>query len=105
MPTEEEWEFAARGGEKATDYSWGNDAAATQQCWNRTQKEGTCDVGSFPAGAFGLFDMNGNVWNWTSSGHGDLMKVFKGGTWSDSKPVRSATRREANQPAFAAPSS
>ena len=59
LPTAEEWEYAGRGGDKATDFSWGNEPATDKRlCFRHKQ---TCEVGSFPAGAFGLYDMNGQV--------------------------------------------
>jgi formylglycine-generating enzyme required for sulfatase activity len=69
--SESEYEYAARGG-STTAYPWGNDiklnGAATANCngcgskWDSNQ---TAPVGSFPANGFGLFDMVGNVWEWT----------------------------------------
>lgn len=84
LPTELEWEYAARGGERYLDYSWGSEPPETHTCWNRN---GSCPVGSFGAGAFGLRDMSGNVWEWTSDWFGDYpwpeptgrSKVFRGG--------------------------
>ena len=66
LPTEEEWEYAARNGEKADLYPWGKDWQAT----NAVLKEGTpAPVGSRPSGKnrWGVSDLIGNVWEWTSS--------------------------------------
>ncbi len=101
LPTEEEWEYGARGTE-GRKYSWGNQDAAGQLCWNGTgndlgkgNRRNTCVVGSYPAGAFGLMDMAGNVWEWTSSGYSsdygkprdDAVRVNRGGGWYSDDPV------------------
>lgn len=79
LPSEAEWEFAARGGLSGKKFIWGNDdeqltnpRANTWQGefpWENLlidKYEGTSPVGSFEPNGFGLFDMAGNVWEWTS---------------------------------------
>lgn len=87
LPTELEWEYAARGGERYFAFSWGPESPDGRTCWKRHQ---SCPVESFAAGAFGLHDMSGNVWEWTNDWFGDYPwpkvtgrnKVFRGGSWS-----------------------
>lgn len=67
LPTEEEWEFAARNGSKHSLFPWGNSWEAGRA--NLNSKESPKEVGSFPGGATesGVHDLIGNVWEWTSS--------------------------------------
>lgn len=96
LPTEEEWEWAARGGDKGSVYPWGDAAPTNQVCWDgegndlgKGKRQATCRVGSYPAGAGpgGLHDLTGNVWEWTST-QGGAGRVGRGGGWRSDDPSR-----------------
>lgn len=99
LPTEAEWERAARGGKDAMDYPWGDQADPKLARFNVATGPGP--VAKFPPNGFGVFDMAGNVSEWTADwfdrsyyqaspavdpkgpATGEY-KVIRGGAWSDS---------------------
>jgi formylglycine-generating enzyme required for sulfatase activity len=79
LPTEAEWEFAARGGLDGAVFAWGNEFEPDGRVMANTWQgdfpnenlvtdgyEWTAPVGSFPPNGYGLYDMTGNVWEWTT---------------------------------------
>jgi len=66
LPTEAEWEYAARGGLSGKRYPWGDTATACVDANFDDCIGDTSEVGSYPANGYGLYDVGGNVWEWTN---------------------------------------
>lgn len=98
LPTDNEWIFACRAGSsgdycKLSNGSEVNTETLERVAWCESNaKSTTHPVGQKEPNAFGLFDMHGNVWEWTSTVDGDC-RVTRGGSWCDPAECCSATFR------------
>jgi formylglycine-generating enzyme len=120
LPTEEQYEFAARGGLEGKTYAWGNELTPhgkwLANLWQgpfprrnvpEDGYEGTAPVGCFPPNGYGLYDMIGNVWKWTSSLYAPVStsvpasrieRTIKGGSFMCSPSYCRRFRPAARQP-------
>jgi formylglycine-generating enzyme required for sulfatase activity len=114
LPTEAEWEYAARAGTN-TKYWWGNKIGANKANCNSDCKDNfeyTAPVGSFMANAFGLYDTVGNVWEWTCSEYENTYQgkekrcvsnagffALRGGSWYNNARRTRAADRDRLEPA------
>jgi len=119
LPTEAEWEYAARGGTD-TEYWWGDEVGSNnancEECGSRWDNKQTAPVGSFAPNPFGLYDTAGNVREWTCSEYSGKQQrclsknnasnesrlSLRGGSWDDIAWVVRSANRYRNTPSYRA---
>ncbi|NCC53719.1 MAG: formylglycine-generating enzyme family protein, partial [Spartobacteria bacterium] len=119
LPSEAQWEYAARGGEKSKGYVYaGSDSIGEIAWYNGNSGSKTHEVGGLKANELGLYDMSGNVWEWCmDKWHGSYNgaptdgsvwlsgnssgRVLRGGCWGNSAGYCRSANRGSDAPAYA----
>jgi formylglycine-generating enzyme required for sulfatase activity len=103
LPSEVEWEYAARAGTES-EYPWGNEIgknlANCGWCGSEWSNKRAAPVGSFSPNAFGLYDTVGNVWEWTNKKPGESDIAVRGGAWNFAPSLARASTRLILAPDF-----
>jgi formylglycine-generating enzyme len=112
LPTEVEWEFAARGGLEGAMYAWGDELSPRGRMmanywqgefpWQNTRDDGydgTSPVRSYPPNGFGLYDMIGNVWEWTVDWYGAARALASAAACCAGSSLRAASEADSYDPA------
>ena len=115
LPTEAEWEYAARGGNKSQGYKYSGSNTIGNVAWYTDNSGGkTHDVKTKQANELGIYDMSGNVWEWCQDRYGSYSsgsqtnptgpasgssRVFRGGSWGDSARYCRVSNRDYYNPA------
>ena len=107
LPTEEEWEYAARGGQKCQGYKYSGSNDIDEVAWYKDNAGGTTHpVGEKKPNELGIYDMSGNVWEWTeTNAHSyvsdaesdDTIFIRRGGSWWHEAKNCRVSRRYASE--------
>ncbi len=122
LPTEAEWEYAARGGSRSQHYKYSGSNTIGNVAWyfdnryyDNNMDNTTHDVATKRANELGIYDMSGNVWEWCSDWYGDYssssqtnpqgpisgsIRVFRGGGWNDYARLCRVSYRPGRSPDF-----
>ncbi|MBP9994642.1 MAG: SUMF1/EgtB/PvdO family nonheme iron enzyme, partial [bacterium] len=117
LPTEAEWEYAARGGSRSRGYKYSGSNSIGEVAWytSTTNDSGTKPVGTKSPNELGIYDMSGNVWEWCldwydsygsgsqTNPHGPSSgsnRVYRGGSWYSSAQYCRVSNRNSNAPDF-----
>ena len=102
MPTEEEWEYAARGGNKSSGFKFsGGDTMGKVGWYSKNSESSTHQVATKTPNELGIYDMSGNVWEWCSDayeGVESLQYVIRGGCFNDTSQACWIWNRSKNHP-------
>lgn len=110
LPTEEEWEYAARGGNRSKNYTYsGSNNLGSVAWYSSNSGSKTHPVGTKSPNELGIYDMSGNVWEWCAdkygpypncSGSSSNYRVLRGGSWYGSPVACRTANRDGGLPAL-----
>ena len=116
LPTEAEWEYAARGGIKSGNHKYSGSDNIDDVAWYVSNSDDmTHEVGKKNANELGIYDMNGNVWEWCQDWYGEYstssydnptgpktgdFRIYRGGSYKEKAEYNRTSNRSFNRPDF-----